>query len=125
MTTPTPPDHRQTIAAALEDWWLTTDPAAPFDHDQVAEHVDHHLTATGYHITTRTTPVQNPTPPPGPSRAAIAFDAFLTLACLTGMLTALTHRDWGWAWAGALGTCVLGHELLLGLTARHRRGSRA
>ncbi|MFJ4515230.1 hypothetical protein [Streptomyces sp. NPDC088816] len=44
-------DHRRTIADALEDWWLTTDPALPFDHDQVAEHVDRHLTDAGYRIT--------------------------------------------------------------------------
>ncbi|MFD5468865.1 hypothetical protein [Streptomyces sp. NPDC127105] len=47
-------DHRRTIADALEDWWLTTDPAMPFDYDQVAEHVDRHLTHAGYRITTGT-----------------------------------------------------------------------
>ncbi|MGW5123000.1 hypothetical protein ACWEQ7_02865 [Streptomyces sp. NPDC004069] len=124
MNTPTPPGHRHVIAAALEDWWLTTDPAAPFDHAQVADHIDHQLTATGYHITTRTTPVQNPTPPPaGPSRVTLAVDAFLTLACLTGTLIALARHDWWWAWVGGVGACLLGYELLLGITARLHRGS--
>ncbi|WP_225080471.1 MULTISPECIES: hypothetical protein [unclassified Streptomyces] len=122
MTTHTP--HRVVIAEALEDWWLTTDPVAPFDHDQVAEHVDHYLTATGYHITARTNPMQTPTPRPArPSRAATAFDAFLTLACLTGTLIALARHDWWWAWVGGLGTCLLGYELLLGIIAHHRGGS--
>jgi hypothetical protein len=42
--------HQKVIAAALEDWWITTDPAAPFDPATVAESVEQYLLSSGYYI---------------------------------------------------------------------------
>ncbi|MFM9634359.1 hypothetical protein ACKI10_43260 [Streptomyces galilaeus] len=65
----TPPDpapprpHRDVMAAAVEDWWLTTDPVQDRDTGaEVAAHVEMYLHGSGYRIT--------PWPhTPGPSRA--------------------------------------------------------
>ncbi|MDX2681083.1 hypothetical protein [Streptomyces soliscabiei] len=52
-TEPAPPrPHLDVMAAAVEDWWTTTDPA----HDQatgphLAAYVEMYLTSSGYHIT--------------------------------------------------------------------------
>ncbi|MGA5486680.1 hypothetical protein ACPCK1_02765 [Streptomyces pseudogriseolus] len=52
MTDPTTTDrpHLDVIASALEDWWLITDPAQPFDTRVVAQAVDARLTRSGYRI---------------------------------------------------------------------------
>lgn len=61
MTTTTRP-HVDVVAAALEDWWLTTDPAQPFECRSVAEAVDDHLRSSGYRIApdTEATPMTTP-----------------------------------------------------------------
>ncbi|MGW1035033.1 hypothetical protein ACWD4Z_22955 [Streptomyces antibioticus] len=41
------------IAAALDDWWLLTDPAAPFDGAAIAPRVETYLLSSGYEITPR------------------------------------------------------------------------
>ncbi|MEU2992566.1 hypothetical protein ABZ772_19760 [Streptomyces griseoincarnatus] len=52
MTDPTTDrPHLDLIASALEDWWLITDPAQPFDTRVVAQAVDARLTRSGYRIT--------------------------------------------------------------------------
>ncbi|MER6834269.1 hypothetical protein ABT320_09755 [Streptomyces cellulosae] len=123
MTDPTTTDrpHLELIASALEDWWLITDPARPFDTRVVAQAVDARLTRSGYQITptTRTSPMptRHPAPPP-PSRAAIAFALFLTLCCLTGATIALARGDWWWLAAGAFGAVLLGQECIEEITAR-------
>ncbi|MFI1030759.1 hypothetical protein [Streptomyces sp. NPDC020951] len=58
---PAPPrPHLDVMAAAVEDWWLTADPAADrATGPDVAAHVEMYLRSSGYHIT----------PDPWPSRA--------------------------------------------------------
>ncbi|MGC4912711.1 hypothetical protein [Streptomyces albogriseolus] len=128
MTDPTTDrPHLDVIASALEDWWLLTDPARPFDINVVAQAVDARLTRSGYQITptTRTPPMptHRPTPPP-PSRAALAFALFLTLSCLTGATIALIRGDWWWVAAGAFGAVLLGHECIDEITTRRAYTSR-
>ncbi len=66
MTGPTTDrPHLDLIASALEDWWLTTDPAQPFDTRVVAQAVDARLTRSGYRIT----PDPGSTPMPAQPRA--------------------------------------------------------
>ena len=48
---PRPPHHLAVIAAALDDWWLVTDPRAPFDGAAIAPRVEVYLLSSGYHIT--------------------------------------------------------------------------
>ncbi|HET9382564.1 MAG TPA: hypothetical protein VFP69_17275 [Streptomyces sp.] len=54
MPTTSPQQPRQGpqffIAAAIEDWWVLTDPAAPFDPRPVAERVEQYLLGSGYYI---------------------------------------------------------------------------
>lgn len=42
--------HQKVIAAALEDWWITTDPTEPFDPATVAANVEQYLLTAGYYI---------------------------------------------------------------------------
>ena len=117
MTHPTPqaaPRYRQIIATALEDWWVTADPAAPFDPAEVAEQVDTYLVGSGYTISHGARPCT------GPSRASIAFTAFLTLVCLLGAAAALAHLDVGWTAAALIGAAAFTHELVDELTERRR-----
>lgn len=46
--------HLDVIAGALSDWWLTADPARPFDINVVARAVDTRLTRSGYTIAPNT-----------------------------------------------------------------------
>ncbi|WP_432032760.1 hypothetical protein [Streptomyces antibioticus] len=48
---PRPPHHLTVIAAALDDWWLVTDPRAPFDGAAIAPRVENYLLSSGYQIT--------------------------------------------------------------------------
>jgi hypothetical protein len=50
--------HLDAIAGALSDWWLTADPAQPFDIHVVARAVDARLTRTGYRIVPGSTPMR-------------------------------------------------------------------
>lgn len=51
MTTTNPRQNPQFfIAAAIEDWWVCTDPAAPFDPQTVARQVEEYLLGAGYYI---------------------------------------------------------------------------
>lgn len=42
--------HLVVVAAALDDWWTTTDPGLPFDSHDVAAHVEMYLLSSGYHV---------------------------------------------------------------------------
>ena len=42
--------HQKVIAAALEDWWITTDPLEPFEPATVADRVELYLVTAGYYI---------------------------------------------------------------------------
>ncbi|PZG77292.1 hypothetical protein C1I97_36930 [Streptomyces sp. NTH33] len=115
MTRPAIPPHRQVVAAALEDWWLTTDPTAPFDYDQVADHVELHLVSSGYrisHDTRRTSPV--------PTVRAIATVALLGTATTASTVYTALHSNWWWTALGALATALLTREAIRDLTDRHR-----
>jgi hypothetical protein len=47
-----PRPYRDVIATAVEDWWLTTDPAQDRNTGaEIAAYVDMYLTSSGYHIT--------------------------------------------------------------------------
>lgn len=47
-----PPAYLDVMAAAVEDWWLTTDPAnGRATGPDIAAHVEMYLRSSGYHIT--------------------------------------------------------------------------
>lgn len=120
--TPDPhPDQQTVIAAALDDWWITTDPAQPFHAPDVAAHLETYLAHFGYHIhptdPARNTPAAQPHP--GPSRTHITFTVFLTLACLAGAIGAAAHHAWGVTVAGGIGAGVFAVECTKELAERH------
>ncbi|WP_031104306.1 hypothetical protein [Streptomyces sp. NRRL S-146] len=121
MTTHTNP-HQKVIAAALEDWWITTDPLEPFDPDTVADRVELYLLTSGYYIAPDTgiPPMHTPAPP---SRTSVAITTLLALACLAGGLASMAHDNWFWAIAGASGAFMLSLEVRDELAERraHRR----
>lgn len=117
---PAPP--HDVIATALDDWWLTTDPALDFEPDQVATHVELYLDAAGHSITPdpRTRPMPH-------SRASIALSAFFTAVCLGATTAFAALDDWGWAVVALIGTGVFAHEALDAVLANHthrKRGAR-
>ncbi|MGW1324812.1 hypothetical protein ACWD64_19995 [Streptomyces antibioticus] len=67
---PRPPHHLAVIAAALDDWWLVTDPRAPFDGAAIAPRVETYLLSSGYEIT----------PAPDPASRAHAYAPAITRA---------------------------------------------
>ncbi|KPC86273.1 hypothetical protein ADL35_12380 [Streptomyces sp. NRRL WC-3753] len=79
------PAPRAVIAAALEDWWITTDPVEPFVPATVAADVELHLISSGYRIThdDRTT-MPTPSPEPTCDASAIASTGSVTGPCLFG-----------------------------------------
>lgn len=120
MTRPMPepaPPYRQIIATALEDWWVTADPAAPFNPAEVAEQVDTYLLGSGYTISHG---ARTPTPP---SRAHVTFTALLALICLIAAAASFAHLYWVWAAAGLVGAVIFTNELVDELEER-RRGRR-
>lgn len=109
----------QIIAAALDDWWINTDPAEPFDADQVADVVERYLISSGYSIGPDTSI------PPGPvPRRALATVALLGTATAAVTLIAALHSLWVWAASGALVTALLTREAVHDLTGRHHRSTR-
>lgn len=48
---PTQDTPADVIAAALDDWWITTDPLQPFDIPAVADHIDTYLRHAGHLVT--------------------------------------------------------------------------
>lgn len=114
-----PEGHRQVVAAALEDWRITTDPLAPFNPADVAEQVDLYLHSSGYTITpdTRKHPM--------PTRRSIAAVTLITLLCAASAVFTAHRHEWGWAAIGALATTLLTREILRDLTdRRHGRDAR-
>ncbi|MFF8980204.1 hypothetical protein ACF08A_25755 [Streptomyces cellulosae] len=87
MTTAARP-HLEVVAGALEDWWITADPAQPFECRAVAEAVEAHLITSGYRIA----PVTKDEPMTTPARTTC--DA--------------SHAT-GFAEGGVLGPCILRH----------------
>jgi len=106
--------HRAAIQAALDDYWLTTDPMAPFDTHDVTAQIEMYLTSSGYQITP-----DIPRNHHMPTRTAITLTATLALICLTGTITCAIQGDWGWAFVALTGTGAFTYELLGDLTDRH------
>ena len=80
------PTPRETIAAALDDWWITTDPAAQFHATDVAAHVDGYLAEFGYTIH------------PAPGRPRPLHIAFGILSGLTAASTIQAAYQGNWWW---------------------------
>ncbi|GGZ80407.1 hypothetical protein ACFOOM_07700 [Streptomyces echinoruber] len=113
------PGHRSVVAAALEDWWLTTDPAEPFDPDDLADHVDTYLASSGYLIAPDITPNRMPL------RSVIIADVLITLFTLAATLGAARQHQWGWTALGTVVTAALARTCIRDLAHRHRtRGQR-
>lgn len=55
-----------------------------------------------------------------PSRASIAFAAFLVLSCAVGLTVAVIRGDWWWALAGGIGAGITGQEFAAELAERRR-----
>ena len=111
----THPAHRQVVAAALEDWWLTTDPREPFHAPDVADHVETYLLSSGYTITPDA---------PAPSWAAIAFNTALALVAALAAVVFLHDRIWLWAIACIALAAGLAREIHLDITDRHHHDPR-
>jgi hypothetical protein len=115
---PLPATAQDAIAAALDDYWITSDPAGPFHTTEAAHHIDASLTGYGYTITTLAAAAAPRCTCQPPSRAAVAFTALLALACLLGCLTCLTRGELGWAVTALLGAGALAGETATNLRAR-------
>lgn len=126
-----PPTPRETIAAALDDYWITTDPTGPFNTTQAAQHIDNYLHGYGYTITT--TPqasmaaaaayaTANRCTCPPPSRANITLTALLALTCLTACLAAWIRGEQTWAFFALIGATALTNETADNLRLRTRAG---
>lgn len=121
MTHDIPPTPREVVTTALEDWWLSSDPGAPFNPAEAADIAVTYLLGSGYtiHLDTDGIPLARRSLSP-PSRASVALTAFLTTVCLAGALTSAAHHAWGWTTAGAAGTAVFAFELVQELAERRR-----
>jgi hypothetical protein len=120
-----PPTPRETIAAALDDYWITTDPAAPFNTTQAATMIDRYLNGYGYTITTTAAATATAAPRctcPPPSRATVAFTGLLALACLAGCLASWIRGEQTWAFAALVGATALTNETADNLRLRTRAG---
>ncbi|MFJ9381866.1 hypothetical protein [Streptomyces sp. NPDC101455] len=129
-----PVTPQDAIAAALDDYWITSDPAGPFNTTQAAHHIDASLTGYGYTITTTpavatataaATVVTAPrcTCPP-PSRANIALTALLALTCLTACLAAWIRGEHTWAFTALIGATALTNKAADNLRLRTRQAHR-
>jgi len=114
------PAPRELITTALEDWWITTDPAAPFDPPTAADMALNYLASHGYTITPDTRLPVPYQPRNVPSCTAAATSALLAIAALTASTAALMHHAWGWALVGFFGSGILTHEFLKELAARRQ-----
>ncbi|MFD8937304.1 hypothetical protein ACFV0R_18980 [Streptomyces sp. NPDC059578] len=47
---PLPPCHHPIVVAALEDWWMAADPAAPPSYTDAADIIDLYLASSGLRI---------------------------------------------------------------------------
>jgi len=48
--------HLTVVAAALDDWWIVTDPAEPFDSHSAAKRIEMYLISSGYHVVPQPAP---------------------------------------------------------------------
>ena len=113
-----PTTARETIAAALDDYWITTPADATFHTSHAAEQIETYLNGYGWTIqpiTPRKPTV--PTPPPVREIAVTLLLAALTAA--SAVAAALRHDRW-WTIAGALVTLVLAREAIHDIRDRRR-----
>jgi hypothetical protein len=103
------PDHRTVIAAALDDWWITTDPAEPFHAPAVADHVDTYLAGLGYQIRP-TSQTGKPMITRVPSRGDIAFGIVLSLLSVLAATQAAFRNHFWWAVVGYVLTLILARD---------------
>ncbi|MFJ6298569.1 hypothetical protein ACIQJX_35110 [Streptomyces griseoviridis] len=117
-TGPAPATPGDVIAAALDDYWITTPLGDTFSTTEAATRVADYLTGYGWTIT-RTVPV--------PTRASLYGLAVLILACLVATIITAAAGHWIWASAAALGGLLLAAELHTDARhrARHARSTRA
>lgn len=107
---PQPVTPQDAIAAALDDYWITSDPAGPFHTTQAAQHIDASLTGYGYTITTLAAASAPRCTCPTPSRASIAFTGLLALACLLGSLASWIRGEQTWAFAALVVATAFANE---------------
>ncbi|MFE2046697.1 hypothetical protein ACFXAZ_38460 [Streptomyces sp. NPDC059477] len=121
-----PPTHpagpQQTIAAALDSWWLTADPTQRPDTADAAETIEFYLASSGYRITPDTRKARHRMPA-RPSLRAIVFPTVLTLALTVSAILAVHRGDWAWAAAMTVLTVLPGREAARDI--RDRRKGRA
>lgn len=113
-----PSTPQDAIAAALDDYWITSDPAGPFHTTEAAHHIDASLTGYGYTITTLAAAAAPRCTCPTPSRAAVAVTALLSLACLTACLGAWISGEQEWAFIALVGAGALANEATADLRTR-------
>ncbi|MGW3417035.1 hypothetical protein [Streptomyces phaeochromogenes] len=117
MTTQ-PRGHRAVIEAALNDWWINTDPVEPFHSPAVAKQIEEYLLSSGYVIApdTRKTDM--------PKRRDIALLIALAAACAAAAVAASIVNDWWWGALGILGAALLTKEARHDIRdRRHARNS--
>lgn len=103
---PATPPHQAIITAALEDYWMTSDPRAPFHIPAAAEQIELYLNSSGYQITPDTTTHRMRTPTPT-SRAHVAGVLLLTVICLALTIAATVTEHWALALPAFIGTVLL------------------
>ncbi|WP_329545544.1 hypothetical protein OG548_14295 [Streptomyces sp. NBC_01356] len=119
MTNQPKPGHRAVIQAAIEDWWITTDPGAPFHTPAVAEQIEMYLISSGYHIT------PDLRRKPMPTRRAIVTVILLAVVCVGSAFLAAVRGDWWWAALGLIGAGLLTTEAVRDISdRRHWRPAR-
>lgn len=122
---------QEAIAAALDHYWITTDPTGPFNTTEAAAQISAHLDDYGYTVTTIPAAAMsaaaayataNHCTCPPPSRASVAVTALLALACVIGCLASFLRGEQGWAFAAIVGASALANETTTDL--RIRRAAR-
>lgn len=117
MTHQPQPGHRAVIQAAIEDWWITTDPTEPFHTPAVAEQIEMYLISSGYHIT------PDLRRKPMPTRRAIVT-VVLAVVCAGSALLAAVRDDWWWTAIGLIGAGLLSTEAARDINHRRRARTR-
>lgn len=112
---PAPAGHRAVVAAALEDWWITTDPLEPFAPADVAVRIDEYLRSSGFTIAPDLRTNRMPT------RRAIACTTLIALVVASSAIAAAWRGDWWWAALGALAAALLARESVRDLADRRHR----
>lgn len=116
-----PVTPQDAIAAALDNYWITTDPSGPFHTTEAAAQIEASLTGYGYTVTTLTAAAARRCTCPPPSRGTVTFTGLLTLVCLIAGLACLTRGPLDWAPAALIGAAAFAKETVDALRTRARR----